>query len=114
MDQLIRACDLFEETKRVGVVQKMTLYRDKLEGFKPVDTLEAIIKGYKMKKHSVWFVGFPKLVDSPIFIEPGINTISDGRKWCIFAELLDRMGYDTITDERRCVMAANNRLINLS
>lgn len=114
IDRLMHAVDMFEPFKRIGDMRKMTLYREKFEGFNPLVVIESILRSSKQSKTEVFFIGFPEILDAPVFLEPGISVLSSGKKWWMFEEMLDSWGYDTVTDEHRRVLAAENRIQQLN
>lgn len=105
IDELMHAFDVFEAGKRVAVYSETTISFKAPADYDFNRLVDGIIEqGKKNNKMAVIFVAIKaingKLPEKDfIRFQSGVQSISDGLKWGVFANMLGQLGYDVETDE---------------
>lgn len=101
-DEFMHAADVFEPGKKLG--ESFTL---KVTGKNiGISILTHNLKvALESEKQNVWFIALSKVAGRTPkkkyeIITPGIQTISNGNNWCLFKDVLAKIGFEVETDER--------------
>lgn len=103
MNDWMHMLDAFEETKVLGEFTQIVI-----EGEFDLWTITKKLADYLEEDYAVHFIGI-KTIDNydaknaVHYLKPNISSISDGRKWGTFRDLLCRLGYDVYTNDRMIV-----------
>lgn len=109
-NEFMHHCDVFESSKQLGRYEQIEISGE--EGV-DIDNITTNLKhAYEQFGRNVIFVSVrqvgPTLTnDYERYIMPNVSTISSGKKWGLFKDGLERMGYKVETNERMQVTKAN-------
>ena len=111
MNVLMRAFDVFEESKKFGTPWAIEI--EYKPGRKPnyKQLLKKTQKSIEQMDHLVFFIGFRNVKDAPSFVAPGINQISNGTHFMLFKDLLNMLGYEAETDQNMKVTSASRNIL---
>lgn len=101
-DEMMRACDLFPESKRFVTYDRMVVY-----GTPNLDKLcEIVAESFKAAGGFAIFVAIRKVDGKrgnwPVWFERGISTVAmdqgEGLSWGLFKDILQQLDYNVQTD----------------
>lgn len=102
-NEFMHHCDVFENSKQLGNHEEICF---SVEDGIDLDNLTTNLKdAYEKSGRNVVFVsvrqvGLTLTNDYERYIMPNVSTISSGKKWGMFKDGLDKMGYEVETNER--------------
>ena len=114
-NEFMHHCDVFENSKQLGKHEELCVSgKDGID----IDNLTTNLKdAYEKSGRNVVFVSV-KQVGSTLtndyerYIMPNVSTISSGKKWGMFKDGLERMGYEVETDEHMRVTGVTIKTIS--
>lgn len=108
--------DVFEPGKQLGTYHNITI---KGEGIKIADICSNMKKALEKVGQNVTFIGISsingrKLLNPMGYIKPKVQTISDGKNWCLFKSILEQLGYEVTTSEQMHVEIVKSKKNKIS
>lgn len=110
LQSFMEACDMTDRGKK-QFSQTYTLTFEMEEGTEVTkegvdEMMSETKKSIEQNKGNVVFIGFRSLRIQSIYIKEGIQTISNGQGWCLFKDLLEKLGYEVTTTKNMEVTSA--------
>jgi hypothetical protein len=113
-NKFMHYCDVFEEGKQLAEYYQVEMTAEKIENDEPIDFNKLIIKlktVLEQAKRNVVFLGICEIDDKKTneylpFIKEGTQTITSGRHWGMFHDMLKTIGYKVETNEHMAVINA--------